>query len=67
MFNYTKKKSFIFQVIFGVMMSVIIYYMNFIFKSLGNNETIPIFLSIFFPLIIIFLLSTIGLVNLNEK
>ena len=67
MFNYTKKKSFIFQVIFGVMMSVIIYYMNFIFKSLGNNETIPVFLSIFFPLMIIFLLSTIGLVNLNEK
>jgi lipopolysaccharide export system permease protein len=67
MFNYTKNKNFIFQIIFGVMLSVLIYYVTFIFKSLGNNGSIPIFLSIFFPLIIIYILSSLGLVNLNEK
>ena len=48
-------------------MSVLIYYMNFIFNSLGSNGKIPIFLSIFFPLMIVSLISIIGLININEK
>ena len=67
MFNFTRDKSLIFHIIIGILMSVLIYYMNFIFNSLGSNGKIPIFLSIFFPLMIVSLISIIGLVNINEK
>jgi len=66
-FNFIGNKSLLFQVIIGILVSVIIYYMNFIFSSLGNNGKIPLFLSIFYPLIIISFISIIGLININEK
>jgi len=67
MFNFTQQKSLLFHIMIGILMSVIIYYLNFIFNSLGNNGRIPINVSIFFPLIIVSLFSIIGLVNINEK
>ena len=67
MFNFTQQKSLLFHVMIGILMSVMIYYLNFIFNSLGNNGRIPINVSIFFPLIIVSLFSIIGLVNINEK
>ena len=67
MFNFRKDKSLLFHIILGILMSVIIYYMNFMFNSLGNNGKIPIYLSIFFPIFIISIISTIGLVRINEK
>ena len=67
MFNFSKDKSLLVHIIFGILMSVIIYYITFIFSSLGNNGKIPIYLSIFFPLIIISIITMIGLVNINEK
>ena len=67
MFNFTKNKSLAFHIITGVLLSVILYYINFVFNSLGNNGKIPVYPSIFFPLFIIFILSIIGLININEK
>ncbi len=67
MFNFKKEKSLLFHIIIGILMSVMIYYMNFIFNSLGNNGKIPIYLSIFFPIFIISTISIIGLVRVNEK
>ena len=67
MLNFTKNKSLLFHIVTGVTLSVIIYYINFIFNSLGNNGKIPVYPSVFFPLFIISVLSAIGLVNINEK
>ena len=67
MFNFTQQKSLLFHIMIGILMSVVIYYLNFIFNSLGSNGRIPIVVSIFFPLIIVSLFSIIGLVNINEK
>ena len=67
MFNMSKNKSLFFQIIFGVLMSVIIYYINFIFNSLGTNGKIPIIASIFLPLILISIVAVIGLIKVNEK
>lgn len=67
MFNFSKNKSLIFHIVLGILMSVMIYYLNFIFSSLGNNGKLPVYLSIFFPLMIISLISIIGLVNINDK
>ncbi len=65
-FNFNNK-SIIFNIVLGIFMSVMIYYITFIFTSLGNNGTIPIVLSIFFPIIILTVLSFIGLITINEK
>ena len=67
MFNLTKKKTFLFHVITGIFLSVVIYYINFIFNSLGSNGKIPIYPSIFFPLFLIIIFTLIGLININEK
>ena len=67
MFNFSKNRSLFFHIIFGVLMSVIIYYINFIFNSLGDNGKIPIIASIFLPLILISIVVIIGLIRINEK
>ncbi len=67
MFNMSKNKSLFFQIIFGLSMSVIIYYINFIFNSLGTNGQIPLIASIFMPLILISIIAFIGLIKINEK
>ena len=67
MFNMRKDKSIIFHIILGIFMSVMIYYVNFIFGSLGNTGKIPINASIFFPILFISLIATIGLIRVNEK
>ena len=67
MFNFSKDKSLLVHIILGILMSVIIFYINFIFNSLGNNGKIPIYLSVFFPLLIVSIISIIGLVNINDK
>lgn len=66
-FNLSKKKSILFHLIIGIFVSVVIYYIKYIFTSLGTNGLIPITLSIFFPIIIISLISIISLININEK
>ena len=67
MFNITNKKSIIVHVTTGFLISVLIYYLMFFFSSLGTSGKIPVNLSIFFPLLILSIICTIGLVNINEK
>ena len=67
MFNFKRDKSLFFHVILGILMSVIIYYINFMFSSLGNNGKIPILASIFMPILFISIFSIIGLIRVNEK
>ena len=67
MFNISVNKPLIFHISIGILMSVIIYYINFIFTSLGSNGKIPILASVIFPTSILSLLTIIGLVDLNEK
>jgi lipopolysaccharide export system permease protein len=67
MFNFKKNKSLFFHIILGILMSVIIYYINFMFSSLGNNGKIPIIASIFLPILFISIFAIIGLIRINEK
>ena len=67
MFNMSKNRSLFFHIIFGVLMSVIIYYINFIFNSLGNNGKISTITSIFMPFLCITIIIIIGLIKVNEK
>jgi len=67
MFSFPKNMSLLFYAIIGILISVIIYYMNYMFISLGISGRIPISFSIFFPFFLISILSIIGLININEK
>ena len=67
MFNSKYKKSKIFNVILGITLSVIIYYVNYFSGLLGETGKIPIILSVWLPMIVLMLISLIGLVRLNEK
>ena len=67
MLSIKYNKSKVFHLIFGILISVIIYYLSFFFEELGKNEQIPIGVSIWVPMIIIILFSTISLIRINEK
>ncbi len=67
MLNIKKNQSLFFHALLGILISVLIYYLNFIFASLGNTGKIPPNLSIFLPIIFISIITIIGLVRINEK
>ncbi len=67
MLNIKRDKPYIFHVLLGILLSVIIYYINNIFSIFGLTDKIPIYLSVFFPIIFLSIVSTIGLVKINEK
>ena len=51
MFNFKKEKSLIFYIIIGILISVLIYYVNFVFLSLGNSGSLSIEVAVFSPII----------------
>ena len=67
MLNIKHNKSKVFHLILGILISVIIYYLSFFFEELGKNEQLPIGISIWIPLVIIILFSSISLIRINEK
>ena len=67
MMNIKFKGPRIFIIVFGILLSVSIYYINFFFGTMGKNEKIPIIISVWSPIIIMFIVSLIGLVRINEK
>jgi len=67
MFNIARNKPLIFHIILGIFISVLIYYIYYLFNLLGKTEAIPIYLSAWLPLLILIILITIGLIRINEK
>ena len=67
MFNIGYQKNSIFMIVFGIFISVIIYYINYFFKALGISEKIPLLLSIGLPLILLSIINFISIIRLNEK
>jgi len=67
MLNIKRNKPYIFHILLGISLSVIIYYINNIFNVFGLTNKIPIYLSIFFPMIFLSIISIIGLIRINEK
>ena len=67
MLNIGYGKNTFFTITYGIFLSVIIYYVNYFFNILGTNEKIPLFLSIFLPLIILSIINFTSIIKLNEK
>ena len=67
MLNIGYKKNTFFIITCGIFLSVIIYYINYFLNVLGTNEKVPLFLSIFLPLIILSIINFTSIIKLNEK
>ena len=67
MFNIGYQKNTYFNIILGIFLSVIIYYISNFLNVLGTNERIPLTLSIFLPLVILLMINFISIIKLNEK
>ena len=67
MFNVKRDMAIIFHIIIGIFLSVIIYYFYFLFNLLGQNGTIPLYTSIWLPLVLLIIFIIIGLIRINEK
>jgi len=67
MFNIGYRKNALLKIISGIILSVVIYYINNFFNVLGTSEKIPLLLSIWFPLIIFFVINIIFTLRINEK
>jgi len=67
MFNLKKDGNTFSFILIGIFCSVVIYYINYFFNIIGETGKLPIIFSIWIPLIFLFFLSMIGVVNLNEK
>ena len=66
--NYVKKfNSKFFILILGVFISVIVYYLNYFSNVLGEKGILPIYLSVWVPLLILFLTCNIGILKINEN
>ena len=67
MLNIKHNKPKIFNLLLGIMLSVVVYYINFFSGTLAQNDKLPITLSVWVPLFVILILSTIGIIRINEK
>ena len=67
MFNIKRNKPLFFHILLGILISVIIYYLNFMFASLGITGKIPPNIAVLLPILFISIISTIGLIKINEK
>ena len=67
MFNIGYQKNSFFKITLGILLSVIIYYVNYFLNILGANEKIPLILSIFMPLIILSIINFTSIIKINEK
>ena len=67
MLNLNFQKPKLFFIVIGILLSVIIYYINFFFGTMGKNEKIPLFVSIWTPIITLSIISLVGIIRINEK
>lgn len=67
MLNIKDQKPKLFYLLIGIFISVLIFYINHFSQLLGENQKLPVILSIWLPNICILILTTVGLIKINEK
>ena len=65
--NIRYKGNYLSYVIITIILSVIIYYLNDFSRALGETEQISLVMSVWTPLTIVLMFSSIGLIHVNEK
>mgnify|MGYP001181260212 CR=1 FL=1 len=67
MTNIKHNKPKVFNLTLGILLSVVIYYINYFSAVLGQNLSLPVSVAVWSPMLIIFLSCLIGMVRINEK
>lgn len=67
MLNIRYNKSKVFNLTIGILLSVIIYYINYFFGVIIETKKIPYIYSVWGPLSILFLIILTNLIRINEK
>ena len=67
MLNVSLDKPKFFYIIMGIFASVLIFYINHFSSLLGENNKLPVTLSVWLPHVIVSILTGIGMVRINEK
>ena len=65
--NVKYKGNYLAYVIITIVLSVVIYYLNDFSRALGETEQISLIMSVWTPLSIILIISSIGMIHVNEK
>ena len=61
------KKSNWTYIFIAIISSVLIFYFNDFSAALGKTEKLPVELSVWMPIMIIFIFSAVGLIHVNQK
>ena len=67
MLNVPLNKPKFFYLLMGIFASVLIFYINHFSSLLGQNNKLPVTLSVWLPHVIVSILTGIGMVSVNEK
>ena len=67
MLNVPLNKPKFFYLLMGIFASVLIFYINHFSSLLGENNKLPVTLSVWLPHVIVSILTGIGMVRINEK
>ena len=67
MLNIKHNKSKVVSVTFGIIISVVIYYINYFFNVIIETKDVPYLMSIWGPQIILSLIVITNLIRINEK
>jgi len=65
--NVKYRGNYLSYVIISIILSVIIFYLNDFSKALGETEQISLIMSVWTPLSIVLIFSSIGMIHVNEK
>ena len=65
--NIKYRGNYLAYVIITIILSVIIFYLNDFSRALGETEQISLIMSVWTPLGIILIISSIGMIHVNEK
>ena len=61
------KKSKVFHITLGILISVVIYYISYFFKAIIETQNVPYILSIWGPQLILMMIVSTNLIKINEK
>ena len=67
MLNIKFNKSKIFHLFLGIFLCVSIYYINYFSNILGQNEKVPVVISIWIPLLLLLMINAISLTRINDN
>ena len=65
--NVKYRGNYMSYVIITIILSVIIFYLNDLSRALGETEQISLIMSVWTPLSIVLIFSSIGMIHVNEK